>query len=255
MKLYKNICLGLATSVLGVSLSWAASDDLSITHENQLIKGSFNTLTTEKQDISFSLDYANPNNIEASLTLGENAYAASVNPLSKQVSVSAVSIEGEALIMTPELKKELKHLNNLLVLNKDQILNQKDQSAKQAVQYLFKLSEFLISYPMGEKFDKKIQAQASIDGWVDLCPFVGRSRTARWDNDAGARSRNYIVGGHGFCAGRCGAGCNWAGDPQYSQDCLNHDACADVEGEQLGVCADEWQAASDDFWFSPDCPS
>ncbi|MBE0362797.1 hypothetical protein PULV_a0369 [Pseudoalteromonas ulvae UL12] len=34
---------------------------------------------------------------------------------------------------------------------------------------------------------------------------------------------------------------------------LNHDACADVEGQQMGVCSNEWTAAADDFWFSPDC--
>ena len=76
-------------------------------------------------------------------------------------------------------------------------------------------------------------------------------RTAQWtDKDGQRRSKEYAVGLED-CIGRCGLGC-W-GSPVYTQECLNHDACVENEGEQFGACADEWRAAACGFVDAPNC--
>ena len=110
-----------------------------------------------------------------------------------------------------------------------------------------KFIDFLSGYPLGIPVKQTIVANAATLGWTDYCPYVGRWKTARWDSGFFMRTKSYRVYGHGFCAGRCGAGCPWFGEAQVTADCLHHDACAHVEGEQFGGCGDEWTAASDDF--------
>ncbi|CAE7715127.1 unnamed protein product [Symbiodinium sp. CCMP2456] len=100
-----------------------------------------------------------------------------------------------------------------------------------------------------------LSAQAGVKGlsYTSICQAyqAADGRTARWtDKDGQRRSMEYAVGSRD-CIGRCGPGC--FGSPVYTQECLNHDACVENEGEQFGACADEWLAAAYGFVFAPKC--
>lgn len=51
------------------------------------------------------------------------------------------------------------------------------------------------------------------------------------------------------CYGRCGGGCGafgW-GVGAWQKDCLDHDRCNRVHGQQFEGCGDEWNEAADDY--------
>lgn len=65
-----------------------------------------------------------------------------------------------------------------------------------------------------------------------------------------------IVVGSDGCMGKCGPGCAPDGlwyQGQYTQQCLNHDACAVFTGDNMGDCSDEFWAAADGFLNGPSC--
>lgn len=58
------------------------------------------------------------------------------------------------------------------------------------------------------------------------------------------------------CLGRCGAGCGGAPGAaiqRFTQECFNHDLCTRKTGHILFDCADEFNAATNGFFFAPDC--
>lgn len=67
---------------------------------------------------------------------------------------------------------------------------------------------------------------------------------------AGYTSIEYV---RGNCMGRCGPGCS-SGDTQFTQDCLNHDACV-RGGHSLasGYCDDQLASCADDDSSAPHC--
>jgi hypothetical protein len=53
------------------------------------------------------------------------------------------------------------------------------------------------------------------------------------------------------CSGRCGMGCNWWFDDDFTQDCLEHDRCTDLHGGSTTSsnpdCGDEFWDADGDY--------
>ncbi|MEM9555278.1 MAG: hypothetical protein AAGC60_13565 [Acidobacteriota bacterium] len=130
-----------------------------------------------------------------------------------------------------------------------------DPANKEAVRILVKTSELLSTYGVG----LDLEGQTRIDSAraiTSLCSAVGTWRNAYWDANGTNKVKAFVVGGHGVCKGHCGGGCP-SGDREYTQDCLNHDACVGEEGAcaacPVGVCGDEWWAASDDYVSAPSC--
>lgn len=246
------------------SFTFAMNDNTTIYLTENGIKGVIqaqHNVKTESFDqkgmhspIEFSVSNDLLDTISASIKYQGNHYALLLNQVKKQVKITGTDINNKPLINTPALRADIKNMLHDVELNSGLIMKSQSTLDKESKLALLKFFEFLSTYPLGEAIDQQIESKISAQDWTDLCAYMGKSKTAVWDiTNSSVKTRNYIVGGHGFCAARCGAGCPMFGDGQYTQDCLNHDACADVEGEQLGVCGDEWTSASDDFWFSPDC--
>ncbi|WP_299948759.1 hypothetical protein [uncultured Microbulbifer sp.] len=237
--------------LLSFSLIVTAATDFQVTSQVNNIEIQ---LTDKESTSTLRVDFG-VNDIYL-FSLSNNLYSFNVDIDNVQGLAKVEGIEfetGEALVIGKAVREFFKETQHQLELNINELATMKTSENNAAFSYLFKISNFMTSIPLNKKLPFTVERRTSL-AWTDLCPLYGQRVTARWDNDFGARSATYIVGGHGFCAGRCGAGCIVFGDPQYTQDCMNHDACADVENQQLGVCADEWSAASDDFLFSPDCP-
>lgn len=155
-------------------------------------------------------------------------------------------------------RKLLNDLLYILQLQPRELTDVSNPANAHALSLLWKTTELMVEFPPGIPAQGRTTFDAT-KAVTKLCNYVGRSRTAYWDNAVQTRFKNFIVGGHGVCKGHCGAGCPvtppGGGSPayNYTQDCLNHDACHTEEGQQLGVCKDEWLAAADDF-LSSACP-
>jgi hypothetical protein len=95
-----------------------------------------------------------------------------------------------------------------------------------------------------------------------VCYTKGATKTAVYDNRAGATISKSVVlgsnwgrnaagtGGDYSCMGLCGGGCFGS---KYTKDCLNHDTCSHDLNASGGSrdthgCADEYAAASDDMF-------
>ncbi len=88
------------------------------------------------------------------------------------------------------------------------------------------------------------------------CISKGDTRTAKYDGDDGDTNEVWVVGANGgqqwngdySCMGRCGEGC---GSYDWTQDCLEHDACSRHYYSTTGAfdhnCGDEYANASDDY--------
>ncbi|NKC18409.1 MULTISPECIES: hypothetical protein [Pseudoalteromonas] len=260
----KHLFSSIILSVLFSGLTFASTDNTIVQTTEHGIKGVIQThndgkdqspnLQSDSSPIQFSITNKMQGIVSASIQYKGNFYFLSLDQNKKLVKISGIDATKQPLVNTQALQTDIKDMLHHAKLNGSAIMKSQSTLDQQSKLVLLKFFEFLSTYPLGEAIEQEVTRDFSAQGWTDLCPYMGYSRTAVWDvNDSNVKTRSYIVGGHGFCAARCGAGCPMFGDGQYTQDCLNHDACADVEGEQLGVCSDEWSAASDDFWFSPDC--
>ncbi|KZN31479.1 hypothetical protein [Pseudoalteromonas luteoviolacea] len=241
-----------------------ANTDLSIQVEENTVSGHFqtslntsslkSTVSGDNNVVKFSLSDDLNNHISSTIKFNGNTFNLKLDNTNNTVHISGFDINDNKLINSQKLKSSLTSIFRDSQNYADDVLKVQSKLDKESKIVLFKFFEFLSTYPVGMPIEQSIEQDFSAQGWTDLCPYMGRYKTAIWDvTYVGVKTKSYKVGGHGFCAARCGAGCPMFGDGQYTQDCLNHDACADVEGEQLGVCGDEWTSASDDFWFSPDC--
>ncbi len=88
------------------------------------------------------------------------------------------------------------------------------------------------------------------------CIDKGDTRNAKYDGDDGYISEPWVVGANGgqqwngdySCMGRCGVGC---GSYDWTQDCLEHDACSRHYYSTDGIgdhnCGDEYKNAADDY--------
>ena len=93
-------------------------------------------------------------------------------------------------------------------------------------------------------------------GWAKYSgvPILKLDAPTAWMEDV-----EHSVGGDN-CFGRCGRGC--IGDPEpnnsvniYTQDCFDHDLCAENEGDLDAGCNWMFIYAVDDFFYGPTCPS
>ncbi len=241
--------------MINAAFAFAGKTRLKVQDGGSYISGTLTLSTGSKVKFEVDMPYKDLTTVRYSS--GDAVISGEINTIDGTVSITGESAQSGLALAANKSNK---------ILFKDILTGFQIKSAKfkrkfkdnpramEGVGYLFKMTEYMTMLPENTSLNLLIKKPVATAGWTDLCRYYGKSRTAKWDVGSNKKQRSYKVGGHGWCAGRCGAGCIWFGDPQYSQDCLNHDACADREGEQLGVCGDEWTAASDDFWFSPDCP-
>ncbi|MBE0366325.1 hypothetical protein [Pseudoalteromonas aurantia] len=251
----------LALSLFSMS-TFANTNDFTIEAQKSGIQGSFSdqAYSTSKvgknNRINFKASGSAADVFNATIEYKDNVFLLALDNVNKQVVINGFTKQKAELVVTKELQSDIKNMLHSAQLHAEKIKGFQSTFDNESNTVLLKFFEFLATYPIDQPIQQTLSASTGprIQGWTDICYAMGNRKTAVWDLDNGSvKTKSYIVGGHGFCAGRCGAGCPMFGDGQYSQDCLNHDACADVEGEQLGNCSDEWVSASDDFWFSPDC--
>ena len=226
-------------------------DELRLSDDSALISGEAGA--SEGPLVQFSADYAVPNVVTVVFTTADRELSVVVDSAAKRATFFGRSLQsGRAATMRDFDRIWLKEVVHLFQTKYEAIDKFSSETSRDALITLLKVVELLSAIEVGRDLDFEVSAPQN-RAWTSLCSQLGRSRQAFWDNDVQTRFKNFIVGGHGVCKGRCGAGCPWFADPAYTQDCLNHDACAGEEGQQLGVCSDEWNAAADDFLFAPDC--
>lgn len=252
-----------AVSLLSIS-AFSNASELTIETSKSGITGSFPSQVYSSQvakentaqRVYFQASGSASDTFTSKIEYKGNIYLLTLDNVNQRVEISGFSNKKTPLIVTEDLKQDIKHMLHSAQLHAEKIQSFQSTLDHESNTTLLKFFEFLATYPVNTPIEQHIDVASGpkIAGWTNICSAMGSRKTAFWDLDNNtAKRKSYIVGGHGFCAGRCGAGCPMFGDGQYTQDCLNHDACADVEGEQLGNCSDEWVSASDDFWFSPDC--
>lgn len=256
-----------------VSIS-AENSQLEMSAKGAGVQGSFSAINVQERDqssfhsgngevdnnvnkVEFSVTGSFLDEINAVIKYKGNRYELFYDNLNQKAEIKGFGKKGEKLILDQNLKSDLTQIFRTSQLTAPQIMSFQSDLDSVTNKTFLRFFEFLSTYPIGTPIHQIIQKDdgaISVLGWENLCSSMGRQKKAIWDvTGVGTKTKYYKVGGHGFCAGRCGAGCPMFGDGQYTQDCLNHDACADVEGQQLGACSNEWTAAADDFWFSPDC--
>jgi len=93
--------------------------------------------------------------------------------------------------------------------------------------------------------------------WTMICDAIGHEMWAQYSANSKLVQILAPVGDVATrCRGRCGGGCGSGEDHtaySYTQECLNHDMCHSIEGQQLGVCADEMRDAVLSYLFAPRC--
>jgi hypothetical protein len=210
-------------------------------------------IANHRRAFEFSADYSISGEVVLNFTSKSQSTQVSVDLQIKTATFRGTDLRtGQQLVMQGTTKREFRQLLHLLQLNRDRLMELQDPVNARALDLLGKTTELMAMFDQGRMIEVTISAPVQ-KGWTSLCSAIGQSRTAYWTNATQSRSMSFTVGGHGVCKGRCGAGCPWFADPAYTQDCLNHDACAGEEGEQYGVCSGEWNSAADDFLFAPDC--
>lgn len=180
-----------------------------------------------------------------------NALFGSKSPLWKRVWIS----EGEGRLTIEEQES----LRLLLATSSPRF------ARSSASSFVDLLANFLAPDTALENFDAQTQGarwQADFSRrWTMICEFIGHPRVATYtlrDSARSTRSSTWIVGDpESGCRGRCGFGCGQAipqwRSKQYTQECLNHDACHSETGAQLGVCASAFWSATASYLFAPNC--
>jgi hypothetical protein len=119
---------------------------------------------------------------------------------------------------------------------------------------LLRASRLWGEHPLTRIRVRQITASKERD-WTDICgtTWTYLSHDA-WYHNMVTEWRN--VGPNAVdCHGRCGPGCDaWWGTSAWTVDCGEHDRCVHHDGGNYGPdCGDEWNSASDDFSFAPNC--
>ncbi|MEM1202416.1 MAG: hypothetical protein AAGN66_04240 [Acidobacteriota bacterium] len=246
-------------AVLGTGASQAQAEDafrpsLDLEDRGGMLEGS---AVTEVGQIDFQVDYALTDYTAVSYVMNGKRITWSIDLQERGVlTLDGRSVESRAIVpMEKQDAVAFKSLLHAFELHGPQLAKIEDPVNSTAVRHLVKTTELLSMYGVG----LPLQGQKQIDigrAITSLCNHVGSWRAAIWDANGTTKSKNFIVGGHGVCKGHCGGGCP-SGDREYTQDCLNHDACVGEEGAcaacPVGVCGDEWWAASDDYVSAPSC--
>lgn len=107
-------------------------------------------------------------------------------------------------------------------------------------------------HPLQEVRLKRIEAPVG-KSWTNLCGITSRSLA----HDGGSHGLLYetlAVGPNAYnCRSRCGAGCDAiVGTSAWTVDCGEHDRC-EQHHSCCAACQDEFNSASDDFMFAPNC--
>jgi hypothetical protein len=107
-------------------------------------------------------------------------------------------------------------------------------------------------HPLQEVRLKRIQAPVE-KSWTNLCGSSSRS-LAHDGGSHGLINETLAVGPNASnCRSRCGAGCNAIlGTSAWTVDCGEHDRC-EQHHSCCAACQDEFNSASDDFLFAPNC--
>ncbi len=89
--------------------------------------------------------------------------------------------------------------------------------------------------------------------WTNLCGITSRS-LAHDSTNHGLINETMAVGPNASnCRARCGAGCNAIlGTSAWTVDCGEHDRC-EQHHSCCASCQDEFNSASDDYLFAPNC--
>ena len=126
----------------------------------------------------------------------------------------------------------------------------KDPVLLNSIKYLSKLPAHESLEPLEQA---SLKASRSQRGFTMICQSIGHQRRGKYINGQGKKKSKTVPVGFkkSDCYGRCGAGCGQS--KQYTQECLNHDICNRETGENLGVCSDEFWAASDGWFNAPNC--
>lgn len=92
-------------------------------------------------------------------------------------------------------------------------------------------------------------------GWTNLCGVTSAS-LAHDATTHGLLTETLATGPNAYqCRARCGEGCTatW-GTSAWTVDCGEHDRCVSQHGDNTGPnCGDEFDSASDDYLFAPNC--
>ncbi len=129
---------------------------------------------------------------------------------------------------------------------------------------LLSLTSYIAEAPANATINISAGPRAALTrSWNSLCSLVGTRQTATYDklfSGVVARQRrvSQCYEQETGCFGRCGVGCNRlqpARMQRFTQDCFNHDFCARDLGSEHPACADEFEAAADDFFYATDCGS
>jgi hypothetical protein len=141
------------------------------------------------------------------------------------------------------------------------------------IETLVNFGSYLSDAPAGHVHLRLINGVAVPEGFAasassaaPICLTKGATVTAKYTNKAGTTITQAVVVGSDWgknaagtsgnysCMGGCGAGCPTSngGKTKYLQDCLNHDTCSHNLNSSGGPfdrngCADEFNAASDDY--------
>ncbi|MGE3759589.1 MAG: hypothetical protein AB7H97_17620 [Pseudobdellovibrionaceae bacterium] len=154
---------------------------------------------------------------------------------------------------------EQKALKAWVTENEEEISSSPDEVQK-TLQFLVGFlppSEEMEDYqsPIVELFAKA--ETVSAPKFVQICEEIGNVKLATFSRDKETFEHELKVGEKSTrCRGRCGTGCSQLFQKkknQYTQECLNHDACSDAEGTFFGECSDEFWEASSGYMNAPDC--
>lgn len=102
-----------------------------------------------------------------------------------------------------------------------------------------------------------VEPPVDMEDITTLCARIGRKQESCYSTSLKpyiAKCEKVLLGGT-ECTGRCGATC--IGNPcplqRYTQDCHNHDRCADVFGLKHRFCNWIFASAADDCYSAPSC--
>lgn len=117
---------------------------------------------------------------------------------------------------------------------------------------LLRASRLWGAHPLQEVRLERIAAPVE-KSWTNLCGIKSRS-LAHDGSGHGLISETLAVGPTAYnCRSRCGAGCDAIlGTSAWTVDCGEHDRC-EQHHSCCTSCQDEFNSASDDFLFAPNC--
>lgn len=124
------------------------------------------------------------------------------------------------------------------------------------------LANFVEPFHPIENFDRpggpNLYALSDYFTYTMICGSIGKPHEAIFTTDVAFQHRHVSVIGdtETRCQGRCGFGCPMAytwRSSQYTQQCLNHDACRELTGSNFDQCTDEYWSAAFGYLIAPDC--